>query len=440
MRDLLNKSVFLFLIIFLDNNSLSLANENKNAVIPRPYSTTVTWVTDKPTTSQIEYGKTPSDTQITPEDTNLVIYHKVILFDLNPSTSYNYRIISKDAYGNETRSENLTFVTSPEPSKDQPPQITDIEASSILGSGPGEPESEKTSSGTAQEEKQLIKKEEPIEKALMERGGILLKKGKLQIEPSMTYVYTSANRITIEGYTVLPLVIGEISTAKVKRNIFLESLSARYGLKRDLQVELNVPYRYQHERTTVDSPSSETIKQASGIGDMSTGIFYQCAYEKGPIPDLIAGISVKYPTGKEPYGHDIGLGTGHWGFKTSLVAVKSSDPAILFSSLAYTYNVKRNDIEGYGTIKPGDSIDYSLGAAFALNYQIALSFQLQQSITQKMRLNHNSVNGSFTNVVSFKYGLTWSMSQNLSCEVSATHGLTTDSPDFALGVSFPYTF
>ncbi|MFH1678279.1 MAG: transporter, partial [Candidatus Omnitrophota bacterium] len=166
----------------------------------------------------------------------------------------------------------------------------------------------------------------------------------------------------------------------------------------------------------------------------------QFAYEKGLIPDLIAGLTVKSRTGKEPYGRDIGLGTGHWAVKGSIVAVKSSDPAILFSRLGYTHNIERNDIPDYGSVKPGDSFEYSLGVAFALNYQLALSLQLEELITTKMRMNNESVPGSFTNVVNFKYGITWSVSKDFSCDISASHGLTEDSPNFVLEVRFPYTF
>ncbi|MFZ5800364.1 MAG: transporter, partial [Candidatus Omnitrophota bacterium] len=428
-----------------------------------------------PSTSQIEYGTSTTYSRITSEDRDLVIYHKVTITDLDPATLYHYRVISRDVYGNEAVSGNFTFVTLKEPPKSRPPQISDVEAAAIVAAGPQEgPVKEKLKRKTsatqpvvplrAEQEKagekaeadreviseereekeargQLIKQEEPVKEALTERGGILLKKGKWQIDPSITYVYTSANRITVEGYTIFPiLIVGEISTQKVKRDLAIASITTRYGLRDDLQVELSVPFRYQHDRVTVESPASETVRSASGIGDVSAGLFYQCAYEKGIMPDLIAGLSVKSNTGGNPYGKDIGLGTGHWGIKASLVAVKSSDPAILFGSLGYTYNVKRDDIEGFGTIKPGDTIDYSLGAAFALNYQLAFSAQVQQSLTRKMEMNHSTVPGSFTNVVSLKYGLTWSINKNLSCDVSASNGLTTDSPDFILEVRFPYKF
>lgn len=121
------------------------------------------------------------------------------------------------------------------------------------------------------------------------------------------------------------------------------------------------------------------------------------------------------------------------------MAVKTSDPAIIFAGLGYTWNLERN-INDYGKVDPGDTFSYNLGCAFALNYQLALSLQLEQAVTTKMRMNDRSVPSSFTNVVNFKYGLTWSISKDFSCDMTATHGLTTDAPNFALEVRFPYTF
>lgn len=439
--------IILFLIIFsLISGSVSAEDEAGGGAIPNSYSATISWITDKPCTSQVEYGKNKTYGNKTLEDINLVTHHKVIIYNLVPSSLYHYRARSKDAFGNEAISPGFTFVTLKEPLKDQPPQISDVEAETIIAAGPqGQTEKAQakkpiSSSEPLQAAGQLVKREEPIEKTLIQKGGILLAKGKWQIEPAFTYAHTSANRITILGYTILPvLVIGQISSEEVKRDIFVHTMTTRYGLRDNLQLELKIPYRYQYERISVGT-TSETTRHLSGIGDIEGGAYYQFAYEKAIIPDLIAGLSVKSRTGKEPYGRDIGLGTGHWGVKGSLVAVKSSDPAIIFSSLGYTYNIKRSDIPDYGTVKPGDTFEYSLGVAFALNYQLALNFQLEQIITTKMLMNHEAVPGSFTNVVNFKYGITWSISKNFSCDITATNGLTKDSPNFVLEVRFPYNF
>jgi hypothetical protein len=428
--------ISLFLIFAFCGLNTVIATGEKKKIIVDSYSATVAWVTDKPSTSQVEYGRDAACGSRTEEDINLVTYHKVTLHNLTPATLYHYRVKSKDGLGNEAVSRNFTFATLKEPPRDAPPQISDVEAEAIVAAGPEAP----VASGTAKKAGQLVKKEEPIQKALIQRGGLLLKKGKLQVEPSFTYAHVSANNITIDGYTILPvLVIGTIQKLETKRDILISTLAARYGLKDDLQLDFKVPFRYQFNRESSGS-TSETTEKGGGLGDIQGGLFYQFAYEKGAMPDMICGVTVKSRTGREPYGRNIGTGTGHWAIKGSVVAVKSSDPAILFAKIGYGYNIQRKNIPNYGTIRPGDTYEYGMGVAFALNYQLAISLQLEQSIGTKMRLNHNPVPGSFTNVVNFKYGATWAINKNFSCEVSATNGLTTDAPSFVLDISFPYTF
>jgi len=453
--------ILLIAVAFLFISSLNTsAKDLPQDVVTDYYSATITWVTDKPCTSQVQFGTDATYGMVSDKNSELVTRHSVILEDLTPGTVYHYRVISKDAFGNEAKSGDFTFETLTQLAKQKPPRIMDVEASTIIAAGRVP---DKTYSRTAKasvnglgkdfskyyhEELndlsltagQLTKKEEPIEEALIQRGGLLLSKGKWQIEPSVTYAHVSANRIYFDGFTIIPvLVVGEISSEEVKRDIMVSALTTRYGLTDNLQAEVRVPYRYQHDRISIGT-TSESTRDLGGIGDVETAIQYQFAHEKGLLPDLIAGIAVKSDTGKEPYGRDIGLGTGHWAVKSTLVAVKSSDPAIVFGSIGYTHNIKRKNITDYGTVEPGQTFEYLLGAAFALNYKMALSLQLEQAITTKMQVNHVSVPGSLTNVVNFKYGLTWSISDNLSCDISATHGLTEDAPNFAFEVKFPITF
>ena len=421
------------------------------------YSAVITWSTDKPCISQVEYGTSESYGELTPQTAVLTTRHRISLIDLNPSSRYHYRVKSIDAYGNEAVGPDLTFTTLEEIARNQPPRISDIEADMIIAAGPVSDRASETArtyasyteksraeaeelADLSKEAGQLVKRDAPIEESLINKGGLLLPKGTWQIEPSFSYAHVSANRVAFLGYTIIPvLVVGEISSEEVKRDIFIQTLTTRYGLMDDVQLELRVPYRYQRDRISVGT-TSESTRHMQGLGDIEAGIQYQFAHEEGAMPDLIAGFSVKSRTGKEPYGRDIGIGTGHWAAKTSLVAVKSSDPAIVYGGLGYTYNFKRDDIPDYGTIKPGNSYDYRIGAAFALNYQFALSLQLEQIISEKMRMNQSSVPGSLTNVVNFKYGVTWAMSENFSCEITAANGLTEDAPNFSLEIRFPYTF
>jgi hypothetical protein len=65
-------------------------------------SATITWTTNEPASSQVEYGLTASYGSTTTVDANLVLSHSVTLSGLSPSSSYHYRAVSVDNAGNKT--------------------------------------------------------------------------------------------------------------------------------------------------------------------------------------------------------------------------------------------------------------------------------------------------------------------------------------------------
>lgn len=72
----------------------------------------ITWDTDEPSTSQVEYGEGAGTTysQKSQEDGNLTTNHTIIVSGLTPSKVYHLRAISKDAAGNEARSIDMTTI------------------------------------------------------------------------------------------------------------------------------------------------------------------------------------------------------------------------------------------------------------------------------------------------------------------------------------------
>ncbi|MEK6945608.1 MAG: DNRLRE domain-containing protein [Nanoarchaeota archaeon] len=73
----------------------------------------ITWNTNEPATSQIDYGKTLSY-GTTKSDNTLLYNHTIVLNNLNLDTTYYYRVVSADTYNNINNSINNSFViTSP---------------------------------------------------------------------------------------------------------------------------------------------------------------------------------------------------------------------------------------------------------------------------------------------------------------------------------------
>ncbi|TMI76994.1 MAG: hypothetical protein E6H05_01940 [Bacillati bacterium ANGP1] len=71
----------------------------------------ITWTTNEPADSQVEYGRNINYGIVTPLDTRLVTVHSVMLIGLAARTPYHYRVKSKDTAGNLTKSADFTFKT-----------------------------------------------------------------------------------------------------------------------------------------------------------------------------------------------------------------------------------------------------------------------------------------------------------------------------------------
>lgn len=83
-------------------------------------SAVITWNTDEPSTTRVEYGLTTAYGSLSALDATLAINHTRTLSGLNPSTTYHFRVISKDAADNTAASGDRTFTTSAAPDTTAP--------------------------------------------------------------------------------------------------------------------------------------------------------------------------------------------------------------------------------------------------------------------------------------------------------------------------------
>jgi len=281
---------------------------------------------------------------------------------------------------------------------------------------------------------------ESIERTMQQKGSVLLAKGRKIFEPGFTYAHFSTNRINIQGVTILDVfTIGPVSTEKIQRDMMIQTFGFKYGLTDNLQAEIRIPFRYEFDRISSSDQSSESTRSKGGLGDIDLSLARQIGWEDGWKPDLIASIGLKTITGEPIYNNTIGLGTGHWSLRGSLVAAKSSDPSVIFGSLSYNHSFERS-FDNYGAVQPGDTIGYSLGMALALSYKTALNFSFDQSLTQKLKRGGEAVVGSFVNAANFKAGVNWALNDRASVDISTAFGLTADSPDFTVEVRVPIYF
>ncbi|MEM3738881.1 MAG: fibronectin type III domain-containing protein [Thermoplasmata archaeon] len=91
-------------------------------------SATVTWTTDEPSTSVVEYGLDTNYGE-SADGPDGVTFHTVVLTGLTPATTYHFRVSSKDAVGNTAESDDYTFTTSQ--ADTTPPVISNVAVSGI---------------------------------------------------------------------------------------------------------------------------------------------------------------------------------------------------------------------------------------------------------------------------------------------------------------------
>lgn len=113
-----------------DNNSGTTSNDNSGTTslkISNPKagsiqynSATITWTTNEPSTSQVEYGTSTDYGSMSSLDTEMTTSHSVVISGLNPQTTYFFRVLSEDDSDNLVTSSNSSFTTVETPQTDLP--------------------------------------------------------------------------------------------------------------------------------------------------------------------------------------------------------------------------------------------------------------------------------------------------------------------------------
>lgn len=97
----------------LDSTSPALTTINVTNISKN--SATISWTTNEPATTQVQYGLTTAYGSITSLLSSLSGSHTQVISSLTASTTYHYRVISKDAAGNTAMSTNGIFSTAANP-------------------------------------------------------------------------------------------------------------------------------------------------------------------------------------------------------------------------------------------------------------------------------------------------------------------------------------
>lgn len=281
--------------------------------------------------------------------------------------------------------------------------------------------------------------EAAFEQKLISTGGLLMQPGKFSYEASFSYAHSSEDRIIVDGFTLLPvLIIGDIVSEKIRREIVTFTNTFRVGLPKDFQFEIRVPYGYENQRTTSGDGQQEEI-HTSGLGDISLSLSHQIIKSHSFWPDTLVGAGWKSTTGQDPYrltnSDELALGTGFQSANISLTTVTVSDPLAFYSGIAYTETIE--DRKKIGTVQPGSSAQLHAGVSMAINLDTSMSLGLNLGYIDETKFEGKDIPGSDYTTSILSIGLSRAMSNKASVEFDVGIGLTRDAPDLHLTVGLP---
>ena len=293
---------------------------------------------------------------------------------------------------------------------------------------------------------------EALDQALIVRGGLLLPSGTLEIDNTTSYFSASSDHVTVNGFALLPvLVVGDITSQRVREDFLLPTFTARLGLPHKLQMDFRVPYGYELIRS-VDANNNQTSSSSFGLGDISASVSRQITTEHGRMPDMLANVLFKSTTGKDAFNltsSQVALGTGFNALQGNLTLAKSSDPVVFFGNLSYTANlaanhtVSANDPNNpaatmVGHFKPGDAVGFQIGSILALNPETSMTLGWDQRFTRATQLNGADLPASYLVEGTLRLGMSYLYAPGRTLDLSIGVGLTPDTPNLQLSVGLPF--
>jgi len=318
--------------------------------------------------------------------------------------------------------------------------------------------------------------ERPPEVApIFDQPGVLTPRGKLILEPSYQYGYSSSDRVALVGYTVIPaILIGLVDVRQVKQTTQTGAVAFRYGLTNRMELEVRVPYVDSHTDTISREIFTGTAQDrlfttsGKGIGDVEATLRYQLNDGGADKPYYIGWFRAKSRTGEDPFevtsdcvtrcvanytGTGLPLknptGTGFYSAQLGLTWLYPSDPVVFFGNFSYLHNFERKDVsrnvlgagkQFLGDIKAGDIADISVGMGLSLNEKASISIGYDQAFVGRTQQDGHPLPGSARATLgSLLIGGSYRFNEKETLNITLGVGVTRDTPDTTVTVRVPIT-
>jgi len=306
--------------------------------------------------------------------------------------------------------------------------------------------------------------ERPEIAIISDYGGVLTPTGTLVVEPALDYAHSNVNRLTFRGIELQETVlIGVIEASDADRDLFSPTLTLRYGLFKDFELEAKVPYVLRHDRISFlipqamapDIERTETL-DGNGLGDIEVAAHYQITNSS---PFIVGNLRFKTTTGDGPFDvsrDDFGIeeelptGSGFYAVEPSVTVLFPTDPVVLFASLSYQWNFEDDVNEQIGDVRvrnvdPGDAIGVAFGMGFSVNenfsfnlgYKHHFIFGTETEIVAPPPTGKRTEKSNSLHVGSALFGMGYRVSEDVGVNLDMEIGATDDAPDMRVLLRVP---
>lgn len=272
----------------------------------------------------------------------------------------------------------------------------------------------------------------------------LLKTGKWAATYDLSYSYTGQQQIDAK-WSDSTLTLFKI--ANTRAHTITNTVSVDYGLRDNITANVALPIVSKY------SESSDFSGLSHGLGDLQVGARWQPFEMRRDAPSFTTSATVRLPTGRSPYrtinGQNLATGSGTAGLTLGVNSSKVIDPIALFGSASLGLSAParhiRQERDGVTlvSVSPGPTLGFGGGFAYALSYDVSTTMSFQESLSFPSKLKFDDGTSSRTSVQSsgtFNLGLGVRVAPQNTINLSVGIGLTSDSPDFTLGMNMPLSF
>jgi hypothetical protein len=275
---------------------------------------------------------------------------------------------------------------------------------------------------------------EALSRTLVQKGGLVLRPWSFEVAPSVAYSHSQVQGLALVD---TPEGIPTVAEQQLHNDGVRAVAIGRLGLPWESQVELQVPYVWERQSRALGN-GQHAVNTGSGLGDVNVQLSHQLLHEKDWRPDLVAAVAWRFDTGRDPFRiavPSVATGAGTSQLAVRFTAVKSTDPIVFYSTIAYAHDWPVD--ESFGRVSLGDTYRLDLGGILAVNPATSLVFGLTQDFRGKTQVDGTSLPGSDTVASSLQLGVDRVLFRNVLVDISLGVGLTRDAPDYVFQITTP---